>query len=119
MKSSVRSILDVGGTISRLVFTKSYIRRIITWQLLKKIVNLLVLIILALAISGCAVGNKGTMHYNRSTTVGQELIDLKEAKDKGAISQEEYDKAKQQILKCSGPIKVECSYSAKSVSSTD
>jgi hypothetical protein len=58
------------------------------------------------SLTGCAMFNKGTLHYNRTTTIGQELVDLQEAKTKGAISEEEYVKAKKDILE-GGPIKVE------------
>ena len=34
-----------------------------------------------------------------NTTTGQELIDLKQALDSGAITQEEYDKLKLKIIK--------------------
>jgi len=50
----------------------------------------------ALALPSCvAVG--GTQNDQRPTT-GQELIDLKAALDKGAITQAEYDAKKAQIL---------------------
>ena len=54
------------------------------------------------------MGNKGTVHYTRTTTIGKELIDLKEAKDKGAMTEHEYNKVKEDIIKC-GSIKFECS----------
>ena len=57
-------------------------------------------------LAGCAMFNKGTLHYNRTTTIGKELIDLQEAKEKGAISEKEYDKARKDILS-GGPLKVE------------
>lgn len=62
--------------------------------------------------SGCAMFNRGTLHYSRTTTVGKELVDLKDAKDKGALSEEEYAKAKKDILE-GGPIKFEASCSGK------
>lgn len=69
-------------------------------------------VVLACAVSGCAFCNRGTMHYNRTTTVGKELVDLKDAKDKGAINEEEYAKAKKDILE-GGPVKFEASCSGK------
>jgi len=75
---------------------------------MKKITAILTAIILVSGITGCAMGNKGTVHYTRTTTIGQELIDLKEAKDKGAITEQEYNKVKEDIIKC-GSIKFECS----------
>jgi len=53
-------------------------------------------VLLLLAISGCiAVG--GTDNNNRPTR-GQELVDLKLALDRGAISQAEYDTTKARIM---------------------
>ena len=57
-------------------------------------------------LTGCAMFNKGQLHYNRTTTVGQELVDLQTAKEKGALTDEEYEKVKKEILK-GGPVSVE------------
>ncbi len=43
---------------------------------------------------------------NRTTTIGRELVDLQDAKARGAISEEEYTKAKKDILE-GGPLKAE------------
>lgn len=56
--------------------------------------------------SGCAMFNRGTLHYNRTTTMGKELVDLKDALDKGALTQDEYAKAKKDVL-AGGPVKFE------------
>ena len=74
----------------------------------KRIVGILAAIIVMITISGCAVGNKGTLHYSRTTTTGQELIDLKVAKDQDALTEQEYDKAKVDILKGCAPMKFKC-----------
>jgi uncharacterized membrane protein len=87
-------------------------------MIMKRIVGILAVIILVSGITGCAIGNKGTMHYNRTTTIGKELLDLKEAKDKGALSEEEYNKVKEDLLK-SGSIKIECLYDNQDKSSED
>lgn len=61
---------------------------------------------LAFSASGCAMfnrGNRGTMHYSRTTTMGKELVDLKDARDKGALTEDEYAKAKKAILE-GGPL---------------
>ena len=42
--------------------------------------------------------NKDTYSTNITTTVGDELIDLKKALDSGAINQEEYDVMKEKLL---------------------
>ncbi len=62
--------------------------------------------------SGCAMFNKGTLHYSRTITVGKELVDLKDALDKGALTQDEYAKSKKDIL-AGGPIKFEASCTDK------
>ena len=67
---------------------------------------------LMMAASGCAMFNRGTMHYSRTTTMGKELIDLKDALDKGAVTSDEYAKAKKDILD-GGPVKLEASCQAK------
>jgi hypothetical protein len=54
---------------------------------------------LALLLSGCALGNSATVSLTRSTTIGQELIDLKKAFDEGVISDSDYAQAKQAILR--------------------
>jgi hypothetical protein len=50
-------------------------------------------------LTGCAwsIGD-GKGHTTVQATRGQELIDLKRAKDQGAISDREYEAQKQQIL---------------------
>jgi hypothetical protein len=74
--------------------------------------GLITAVVLVAGVSGCAMFNRGTMHYNRTTTIGKELVDLKEAKDKGALSEEEYIKAKKDILE-GGPVKVEAPLTEK------
>ena len=71
-----------------------------------RMVTVVALAVVAGGLSGCAMFNKGTLHYSRTTTIGEELVDLQEAKAKGAISDEEYTKAKKDILE-GGPLKVD------------
>ena len=85
---------------------------------MKRIAGILAAIILVSGITGCAMGNKGTVHYNRTTTIGKELLDLKEAKDKGALSEQEYNKVKKDLVKY-GSIKFECSSDNQDKSSED
>lgn len=66
----------------------------------KRIAGILAAIIMVSGIAGCAIGNKGSIRYNRTTTIGKELLDLKEAKDKGAMSEQEYNKVRKDIMKC-------------------
>jgi hypothetical protein len=55
----------------------------------------------AIVLSGCAgmAFNKIDLTMNRNVTVGQELVDLQTAHEKGVISDTEYAKAKQDMLK--------------------
>lgn len=69
-------------------------------------------IALAVSASGCAMFNKGTLHYSRTFTIGKELVDLKDAMDKGALTQDEYVKAKKDILE-GGPVKIDATCTGK------
>ncbi len=55
--------------------------------------------LLPIVVSGCvvAMGNTEGLKHN-STTVGQELTDLKKAKDSGAITEDEYEMLKKKAL---------------------
>ncbi|MEI6210035.1 MAG: SHOCT domain-containing protein [bacterium] len=72
----------------------------------RHMVAVLAAVAMVSGLTGCAMFNRGTVHYNRTTTIGKELVDLQDAKAKGAISDEEYTKAKKEILE-GGPLKVE------------
>ena len=54
----------------------------------------------AMITGGCSinVGNP-SRHGPAGPTVGQELLDLKAARDKGVITEEEYEAKRQQLLK--------------------
>ena len=70
----------------------------------KTLPTMLALLVIV-SLSSCAMFNKGTAHYSRTTTIGQELIDLKEARDNEVISEEEYSKLKKEIME-GGPVSV-------------
>ncbi|MCC7299855.1 MAG: hypothetical protein IT583_02120 [Verrucomicrobia bacterium] len=59
--------------------------------------------VLVIGVSGCAMLNRVDVAYTRTTTIGQELLDLQKAKEKGVISDEEYFNAKKEIL-AGGPV---------------
>ena len=64
---------------------------------MKKIsIVLLVVFFLTATLSGCAIGTKGATSI-ANPTLGQELIDLKKAKDSGVISTEEYEELKEKL----------------------
>ena len=61
-----------------------------------KITQYLVATSLILALGGCVVGNSAKVYR---PTIGQELIDLNRAKEDGAISESEYTRCREDILK--------------------
>jgi hypothetical protein len=70
-------------------------------QLAIKSLGLLVICgVLAGVVSGCAwsIGDGKNPSVVQKTTKGQELIDLKRAKDQGAITEDEYNSKRQEIL---------------------
>jgi hypothetical protein len=67
---------------------------------MKGALNLIMATVAALVLSGCmgAALNKIELTLNRNITVGQELMDLQEAHEKGIISDTEYMETKKDIL---------------------
>lgn len=67
---------------------------------MKKVLNLAVALTAITLMSGCAGAafNRVSVTANRHITIGQELMDLKEAHEKGIISDTEYMEAKKNIL---------------------
>jgi hypothetical protein len=63
-------------------------------------VRMLLAGILLAGLTGCAMFNytKGTLQYSRTTTIGRELMDLQEAREKGAISEAEYNQCKKNLI---------------------
>ncbi len=59
--------------------------------------------VLVFGVSGCAMLNRVDVEYHRTTTIGQELLDLQKAREKGVISDEEYICTKKEIL-AGGPV---------------
>jgi len=54
---------------------------------------------LIIGLAGCWGGGADVRNSNRSTTVGQELIDLQRAYDQGLIDQREYERQRRRILR--------------------
>lgn len=59
--------------------------------------------VLVAGVTGCAMLNRVDLEYHRTTTIGQELLDLQQAREKCVISDEEYITAKKEIL-AGGPV---------------
>ena len=54
--------------------------------------------IAGLMLTGCVIGNAVDVHSVRTTTIGQELLDLETARERGFVSDEEYRETRQKIL---------------------
>jgi len=54
--------------------------------------------IISITSAGCLAIEGGDRTEARNPTVGRQLIDLKAARDNGAISQDEYERTKTKIL---------------------
>jgi hypothetical protein len=60
----------------------------------------LILMLLSATACGCLGGGNGKQTVEtKTTTLGQELTDLQKAHDSGAINDEQYEKAKKELLK--------------------
>lgn len=57
-----------------------------------------VLASVTLGLSGCSGGGADVQTETRSTTQGQELMDLKKALDSGVITEAEYNRERTKIL---------------------
>ena len=67
---------------------------------MKQIIHISMAVLVLLVVTGCmgAAPNKVSLTLNRNITVGQELMDLQEAHEKGIISDTEYMETKKDIL---------------------
>jgi hypothetical protein len=59
----------------------------------------LLALVAAVALAGCWGGGADVRNSTRSTTVGQELIDLQRARDQGVIDEREYERQRKRILR--------------------
>ncbi len=55
-------------------------------------------LLLAVPLLGCGGGGATNTVHNTTVSKGQQLLDLKQALDAGAISRSEYDKERSRIL---------------------
>lgn len=67
--------------------------------LLRKLAMLGSSLFIATLLVGCGGGGAKTYYMNRTTTLGQELTDLKTAYEQGAISEQEYVGQRSKLLK--------------------
>ena len=62
--------------------------------------TIVIVIVFGLLLSGCGGGGAETeIKQAPQTTLGQELLDLEKAHEKGVISDEEYEKLKKEVIK--------------------
>ncbi len=61
----------------------------------------------AAILTGCVLGNSAEVHRHRSTTVGQELIDLERAKENGLVDEHEYRGLRKNIIKMAEPVELD------------
>ena len=69
-----------------------------TTSLTKKLAVLAVCGLLLLGVAACGGGGADVRSEVSTTTVGQQLMDLKKALDTGAMTQQEYEKQRTKIL---------------------
>lgn len=74
-------------------------------KMVRQTVGYSLLLVLLLPLWGCVAGNDVKVDAYRNTTVGQELVDLEIAKEKGLINPVEYEKLRAEILK-GGPLNI-------------
>ena len=65
---------------------------------MKKLILVIVFIAFIATVPGCVGVQGGTEQIREEQTLGQELIDLKKAQEEGAITNEEYEKLKKQLI---------------------
>ena len=64
---------------------------------MKKIIGTIFVMILVSTLVSCLAVGTGGKKIEQQPTMGQELLDLKKAKDEGAISDQEYNEMKEKL----------------------
>jgi len=66
---------------------------------MKKIISVLLVIALLTTMVSCIAVGSGGKKVDQQATLGQQLSDLKKARDEGAISTQEYEDLKEKLKK--------------------
>ena len=66
---------------------------------MKKIISVLVAIALLATMVSCIAVGSGGKKVDNSPTLGQQLLDLKKARDEGALSAQEYAELREKLKK--------------------
>jgi len=66
---------------------------------MKRIISVLLVLTLITTMASCIAVGSGGKKVENKTTLGQQLIDLQKARDKGAISKQEYAELREKLKK--------------------
>jgi hypothetical protein len=65
--------------------------------IMKKVIGTILVMILVSTLVSCIAVGSGGKKIEQQPTLGQELLDLKKAKDEGVISDQEYNEMKEKL----------------------
>ena len=65
----------------------------------KTLLTVAIAAVLSVGLTGCGGGSTTATTEVSTQTLGQELIDLKKAYDSGAMTEREYNRAREQLIK--------------------
>ena len=66
---------------------------------MKRMISILLILTLLTTMVSCIAVGSGGKKVDNQTTLGQQLIDLKKARDEGAISSKEYEELREKLKK--------------------
>ena len=66
---------------------------------MKRMISVLLILTLLATMASCIAVGSGGKKVDNQATLGQQLIDLKKARDEGAISAQEYEELREKLKK--------------------